>query len=154
MTEHYSAVFLLSRLQTELNRLFREFMHFGESTMEEGAWAPRVDVVESNDAIVILAEVPGVAGSDLKVEVAGNVVTLSGWKHSDPPSAHTVKFHRVERGHGRFTRRIQLLRPINGLQAEARLAAGLLTVSFPKIAEQRERSHVLEIHESEDSDDD
>jgi HSP20 family protein len=78
VAKRYPTISLFSRLQGELNRLLEEFRDFGETSLEGGEWRPRVDVVEMDEAIVILAEVPGVAARDLNLEVAGSVVTLSG----------------------------------------------------------------------------
>jgi HSP20 family protein len=153
MTNQYSTMLLLSRLQSELNRLFSEFMEFDEGNLVEGDWSPRIDVVESRDAIVILAAVPGMGAADVKLEIAGNLVTLSGHKRNEGVPGPGGQLHRKERGEGRFVRKIQLVPPVNTLRACAKLANGLLTVSFPKVEDQRQKIRVLEIVESEDRSD-
>jgi HSP20 family molecular chaperone IbpA len=102
---------------------------------------------------MILAELPGFAAADLTIEVRGKQITLSGTKSTRlPTGAQRVKFHCMERGHGRFSREIQLFAAVNTHQGSARLVDGLLTVEFPKIQEKRQEArllHVLEESEAE-----
>jgi HSP20 family protein len=145
MSRQTTSLLLLTRLQEEVNRLFSDFCELGESALEEGEWSPRVDVLESGASIVLLAEAPGLRAADLQVEVMGNLVILSGTKHIESGKAKRSKVHRLERRNGPFLRRISLLRPVNGLLARAELAAGVLTITLPKIEEQRERTHPIPI---------
>lgn len=155
MTRTYSSSFLVARLKGELDRLFHEALAFEEATFESGEWYPKIDVVESASAILILAEVPGIAASDLAVEVEGGIVTISGDKRpSAPPRTGRPRHHCVERGRGRFRRRVRLPSPVNSHLGRARLADGLLTVEFPKIQEQRRRALRLEVAPEEPGADD
>lgn len=147
MTRAYSAFVLVSRLQSELNRLFQEALQIQDRAAQVGSWQPEIDIVEDADCVRILVEVPGIAAADLVVEVAGNLLRMSGSKRVEQPEEQGVRFHRVERERGRFTREVRLLWPINTHQGRARLADGLLTVEFPKIQDQRQRSRVLPIEE-------
>ena len=71
--------------------------------------------------VQILAEVPGFAAADLKVEVRGTRVVISGTKSTALPEAQRVRFHCLERGHGRFTREIHVLSPVNTHKGTAAL---------------------------------
>ncbi|RPH57229.1 Hsp20/alpha crystallin family protein [bacterium] len=150
MAAKYAPLLLISRFQAELDRLFQEAVRLGESELPLGEWQPSVDVVETPASILLLAEVPGFSAADLKIEVRGTIVTLSGTKSTQlPEGVARVKFHCLERGHGRFCREVHLFSPVNTHQGTARLADGLLTIEFPKIEDKRREARVLHIEEDE-----
>jgi HSP20 family protein len=147
MGARYASLFFVSRFQAELDRLFQEIMQLGDSNLPMSEWQPSVDVVETPNAVLILAEVPGFAASDLSLEVRGKQITLSGTKSTPLPEAQRIKFHCMERGHGRFSREIHLFSAVNTHQGTARLVDGLLTVEFPKIQDKRQEARLLHIEE-------
>ena len=147
----YASLLFASRFQAELNRLFQEALAATEGEISAGEWQPPVDVVETPDNVLVVIEVPGLTAEELKVEVRGMLVTLSGSKSTRlPDEAQRVKFLRVERGHGRFRREIQLFWPVNSHQGTASLADGVLTLTFPKIQEKRQAARRLHIAEHGD----
>ena len=145
--KYASSLLFASRFQTEINRLFQEALSATEGEMPAGEWQPPVDIVETPDSVLVVIEVPGLAADDLKVEVRGMQVMLSGTKSTPLPEGERVKFQRVERGHGRFRREIQLFWPVNSHLGTASLADGVLTLTFPKIQEQRQAARRLHIEE-------
>lgn len=148
MGARFASLFFVSRFQAELDRLFHEVMQAGEGGLPLSEWQPAIDVVETPTAVLILAEVPGFPASELKLEVRGRLIILSGTKSTPlPGDAQRIKFHCMERGHGRFRREIQLFSPVNTHKGSARLENGLLTVEFPKIQDQRQEARVLHIEE-------
>lgn len=148
MSARYASLFFVSRFQAELDRLFHEVMQAGEGGLPLSEWQPAVDVVETPGSVLILAEVPGFPASALRLEVRGRLIKLSGIKSTPlPGDAQRIKFHCMERGHGRFSREIQLFSPVNTHRGTARLENGLLTVEFPKIQDQRQEARVLPIEE-------
>lgn len=149
MAARFESLFLISRFQAELDRLFQEAMQIGEGDLPLGEWQPAIDVVETPAAVLILAEVPGFAAADLRIEVRGTRIVISGIKSTALPDAQRIKFHCLERGHGRFTREIHVFSPVNTHLGTARLADGLLTLEFPKIQDKRQEARVLQIEEAE-----
>lgn len=150
MGARYASLFFLSRFQAEVDRLFQEAVKLSEGTLPEGGeWHPSIDIVETQSAVMIFAEVPGLSASDLQVTVRGTLITLSGTKSTPRPGAQRIKFHCMERGHGRFLREIHLFSPVNTHLGSAKLADGLLTVEFPKIQDKRQEARVLHIQEVE-----
>jgi HSP20 family protein len=149
MAARFESLFLISRFQAELDRLFQEAMQIGETDLPLGEWQPAIDVVETPAAVQILAEVPGFAPADLKIEVRGTRVVISGTKSTTLPEAQRLRFHCLERGHGRFTREIHVLSPVNTHKGTAHLRDGLLTLEFPKIQDKRQEARVLHILEGE-----
>jgi HSP20 family protein len=151
MAARYESLFLISRFQAELDRLFQEAMQIGENDVPLGEWQPPIDVVETPAVIQILAELPGFTTADLKIEVRGTRVVISGTKSTALPEAQRVRFHCLERGHGRFTREIHVLTPVNTHQGTAKLQDGLLVLEFPKIQDKRQEARVLHILEAEET---
>jgi HSP20 family molecular chaperone IbpA len=151
MAARYESLFLISRFQAELDRLFQEAMQIGENDAPLGEWQPPIDVVETPAVIQILAELPGFTTADLKIEVRGTRVVISGTKSTALPEAQRVRFHCLERGHGRFTREIHVLSPVNTHQGTARLQDGLLILEFPKIQDKRQEARVLHVLEAEET---
>ena len=151
MAARYESLFLISRFQAELDRLFQEAMQIGETDPPLGEWQPPIDVVETPAVVQILAELPGFTTADLKIEVRGTRVVISGTKSTALPEAQRVRFHCLERGHGRFTREIHVLTPVNTHQGTAKLQDGLLILEFPKIQDKRQEARVLHILEAEET---
>jgi HSP20 family protein len=152
MAARFESLFLISRFQAELDRLFQEALQIGEDDLPLGEWQPAIDVVETPASILILAEIPGFSAADLRIEVRGTRVLISGTKSTTTlPDSQRLKFHCLERGHGRFSREIHVFSPVNTHQGTARLADGLLTLEFPKIQDKRQEARVLHIEEREES---
>lgn len=148
MAGRYPSMFLFSRFLSEIDRLFGEALAMGEGDLPAAEWQPTVDIVETPEAVLLLAEVPGLAAADLRIEVKGMHVMVSGSKPTPCPAAQSPRFLRVERGSGRFVREVQLFWPVNSHAGSARLADGLLTITFPKVQEKRQAARVLAIVET------
>lgn len=114
----------ISRLQGDVNRLW------GES---RSSFSPAVDIFDDEDAIVMKAEVPGLAAEDIQVHVENGVLTLSGERKLENEE-HKDRYHRVERSYGAFTRSFVLPKTVDGEAIEAALDGGLLTLRLPKRA--------------------
>jgi HSP20 family protein len=152
MAARYASLFFLSRFQAEVDRLFQEAVKLSEGALPAGGeWQPCVDIVETPGAVLIHAEMPGLSASDLQVQVKGTLVVISGTKSTPRPGAQRIKFHCMERGHGRFYREIHIFSPVNTHLGTAHLADGLLTIEFPKIQDKRQEARVLHIQEVEGS---
>jgi HSP20 family protein len=100
---------------------------------ENGAprFAPLVDVLETQDALVLTAEVPGLKAEDVKIDVEKNVLTLSGERKLEKKDEKGA-YKLVERNYGSFTRSFVLPETVDGEKIEAALADGVLTVRIPK----------------------
>lgn len=114
------------------------------------AAAPAVNVAESEDAITIEAEVPGLDAGDVEISATAEEVVLKGTRPARPGDAVTggngdgeparrVTWHRRERSDGSFERRIALPVPIDAERVAARLVDGVLTVTCPKSAQAQPR---------------
>ena len=93
-------------------------------------WAPPVDVHETAGEYVITAELPGVLREDVQIQAQETRVTLEGARRQRTLACE--QFHRVERGHGTFSRTFRLPEPILADGITAELRDGVLTVICPK----------------------
>lgn len=123
------------------NRLARMF---DESSLPAGAasiWSPAVGISETNDQMVLTAELPGMSESDIHVELENNVLSISGEKteEREEEAAEERQYHVWERSHGAFRRSFTLPRTVNGDEVTASFTDGVLTVTLPKVAEAKGR---------------
>ena len=100
----------------------------GDSAMH---WAPAVDIRETDDALLVQAELPGVDKKDVKVEVHDGVLTLSGERRYEK-DVEEKNVHRVERAYGSFSRSFSLPTNIDSEHVEAEMKDGVLEVRLHK----------------------
>lgn len=95
-------------------------------------WTPPVDIVETAEAFILTAELPGLRREDLDIRFHDGQLTLQGTRPAiDMPCE---RYHRVERGHGAFFRRFALPTTVHAEGIVADLKDGVLTVTVPKAA--------------------
>jgi HSP20 family protein len=101
-------------------------------------WKPLVDMLETPDAYIFRAELPGVGKKNISIEIQGRRLKLSGERplESEPQLA---AYHSVERAHGPFRRSFDLPEDADLEKTEARYEDGILEITVPKCQEERER---------------
>lgn len=92
---------------------------------------PQFDVKETNDAVVIKADVPGIAEKDLDIKLANNFLTVSGKRETEKEEKGDTSY-RLERTFGSFTRSFALPSIVDVEHCQAELKGGVLTVHIPK----------------------
>jgi len=102
-----------------------------EMSGDNGAWAPAVDIVETTEAIIIIADLAGVERKDLKIMVDDQVVRLFGRREPTLRVAG-ARYHRMEIETGEFVRSFRITVPIVPNRVEASLSDGLLRIVLPK----------------------
>jgi HSP20 family protein len=100
-------------------------------------WTPPIDVHETVEHYVVTAELPGLRRQDLHIDVRDGRLTLSGIRRER--TAGCEQFHRIERGHGSFSRTFALPLPIDADAITADLRDGVLTVTCPKTGDSTTR---------------
>jgi HSP20 family protein len=136
----YGPIIELSRLQSELNRLFAAFVESNDKgAAPASAWDPNVDVVDDGETIRILVELPGVEAGDVKVSIRGRVVMIRGTKKGRIRAKEGMRFFCMERYFGGFLKSIPIPRPVNSHHAKTRLKNGLLEVILPRVPDLREK---------------
>jgi HSP20 family protein len=127
-------------LSVEVSRLFEELDRAfpGRRHLAPGTCSPLLDVLETDAAVEIVMDLPGVEPASVRVLIKSGIVLIVGEKiPSDPTDRADATFHLVERGFGRFARAVRLSEAIDARRANARLRAGELRVAVPKIVERR-----------------
>jgi HSP20 family protein len=102
---------------------------------DEAGWMPPVDLYEAPERYVLTAEVAGLSREDIQIQIQDGKLTLRGER--PPHDPQSVRFDRVERGHGRFARTFVLPHAVDAGAITADLQDGLLTVQIPKLFDRR-----------------
>jgi HSP20 family protein len=110
----------------------RHLAAFGSGLASAGEWSPAVDVYETEDTIVVAAEIAGVRREDVSIEVAGNVLTLRGSRPGGRAGAGPESYVRMEVPSGTFQRSFRLPWPVAEERVEAQLRDGVITVRVPR----------------------
>lgn len=119
-------------LQQRMNRLFEESLTSEAGNGPGGSWIPAADVWETDDAVVLELELPGVEADDVDVEVTRAEVSIRGHRRAPRTSGTPERFQCLERSHGSFARRFALTAKIDDRSARHTLEDGVLRVEIPK----------------------
>lgn len=112
---------------------------YGVGPTSTGEWTPMMDVYETKDCFYLVAELAGVRREDIRVEVDGNVVTLTGSRPFDRKGVALENYHRMEFSYGNFERTFTLPCAFDPDSVEVTLKEGVLTVRLPRQAVPRGR---------------
>jgi HSP20 family protein len=96
-------------------------------------WTPAVDILETSTHYIVIAEVPGMTRDELDIQVHEGRLTIAGERRERTQQCE--QYHRVERGHGSFSRTFHLPVAVDGDRVTADLRDGVLTVTCPKADE-------------------
>ncbi len=124
----------LARLRSEMDSLFERFFRDPWGWPEfpaTGLATPRMDLAESENAITVTVELPGVDPKDVAIDVTGNSLTVRGEKKQQKEDKRK-DYHFVERQYGCFQRTVQLPSTIDPDRVEARYKDGVLTIEIAK----------------------
>jgi HSP20 family protein len=124
----------LQSFQDEMNRMFEQFFRGG--TGEEAGWgvrtwAPPVDIYETDDALILKAELPGVSKDDVSIEIHQNTLILRGQRKHDA-EVKEEQYHRIERAYGTFQRSFMLPTLVDQEHVQATYHDGVLELRLPK----------------------
>jgi len=128
-----------------MNRMFDDFFR-GDVPLPQaslGPWSttwPHVEVSETNDAVKVVAEVPGLEEKDVELTLNDNVLTLKGEK-----KVETQNPLYTERWQGQFQRSVQLGSDVDPERVEATFNNGVLTITLPKRPEVQGKAKRIEI---------
>lgn len=128
-------------LRDRMNRLFDETVtQRGEDKdLMSTAWSPSCDIFETENELVLNAEVPGIDEDDIEVKIEDNTLTIQGERKLEKETKEE-NYHRVERSYGSFYRSFSLPHYINQENIKAEHDNGVLKVHMPKKPELKPRS--------------
>lgn len=129
----------LQRLRDRVGRLFMalEEATEAETPLASGAWAPPVDLCETEKTICIRVELPGVSAEQIKIGLSNTKLRIWGEKKRRPARRRIMSYLCSERSYGKFNRVVPLRWTISVRTASAELKNGMLHISLPKIEDRR-----------------
>jgi HSP20 family protein len=107
-------------------------------------WSPRLDVSETENALEIVADLPGLEKQDISVSLEDNLLTIKGERKEEKESKDK-RFHTVERRSGSFYRALRLPVEVENDKIEATFKDGVLTLSLPKTKESKKKVTQIDI---------
>jgi HSP20 family protein len=128
----------IGELAEEARRIFSELDRTVEAARLMGQCSPALDVYETEEALEISMELPGVEAEAVRIIIKESTVLILGEKLPRRRRGDG-NFHLVERGFGRFARTVHLTTPCHSAGAGATLVAGELRITLPKIVDRRGR---------------
>ena len=126
----------LAGLQDEVNRLFESSFSRRRDHSTLTSWAPAVDIFETENELVVKADLPEVQEKDIDVRVENNMLTVRGERKFEEKT-EKENYLRVERTYGTFSRSFSLPNTVNNEAIQAHYNNGVLTITLPKRAESK-----------------
>jgi HSP20 family protein len=117
----------LAQIQEEMGNVLSRF--FGEGP--EVTMSPAMDILETDNEVVVKAELPGLKAEDIKVSVENGALTISGEKRQEREQKDR-NYHLVQRRFGSFYRSVMLPSGVDADKVDARYHDGVLTLTMPK----------------------
>lgn len=127
-----------------LDELFSRMFGPGPRSSVSSAALVPFDILERPDSVVIRASYPGVAPEDLEVNIENHVLTIKGQVRFEEESEQTKVYLR-EITSGQFSRSIRLPEKLNEDAVEARFKNGVVTITIPKVIEEKLQPRKIEI---------
>jgi HSP20 family protein len=128
----------LSRFHGHMRQLMDDMLYqlSPRFILDQRIWSPQMDVLETPEAFMIIAEVSGLKKDEIHVTVKRNLVFLTG-KRQRPDLTNVVRYLQMEIEYGSFERSIELPVLVDESRIEAQYKDGLLTVVLPKKLSQK-----------------
>jgi HSP20 family protein len=126
----------VNSLQEQFSRLFDTSFPGRSSESNLTTWAPAVDIQETENELVLKADLPGIDEKDIDVRTENNTLTIRGERKFEK-QVNEDNYLRVERSYGSFSRSFSLPSTINTEAIHAEYKNGVLTVQMPKRAESK-----------------
>ena len=134
------------RFRDEMDRFFDDFVEQWPVRRDFGdrMWSPYVDVHETDNEVVLEAEIPGMEQKDFNVTIKDNVLTLTGEKNQEK-EVEEANYHRVERSFGSFSRTFTLPTMVAADKVLAKYENGVLKITLPKAEEVKPKEIEVEL---------
>ena len=129
--------------QDQINRLFHEAFDRSSDEANLTPWAPDVDIYETENQLVLKADLPDIKSEDLDIRVENNILTIRGERKFEK-KVDENNYLRVERSYGSFSRSFSLANTVNTEAIQADYKNGVLTLSIPKREEAKPKQ--IKVH--------
>lgn len=134
---HWQPFQEIESLQRDMNRLFDRFITTDGDKLNI-AFAPKVEIQETADAVHLKAEIPGIDLKDIDVQVSAEAVSISG-ERKEETKTEDRGMTRTEFRYGQFHRVIPLPTRIENTNVQADYKNGILQLVLPKAAEEKNK---------------
>lgn len=134
----------LQAIQEKIDRIFEESLRGKD--IASGLWTPAVDIYETDDAIILEAELPGMNEKDIEVRVEDNVLTIKGERKIEQERKEE-NYYRMERYYGAFQRSFTLPSNVETDKIRAEYKKGILKVLMPKKEQAKPKQIKVEVKE-------
>jgi len=118
-------------LQDQFNRLFNETFDRSWDEASLTTWAPAVDIYETEQELVVKADLPDIKPEELDIRVENNILTIRGERKFEK-KVEEKNYLRVERSYGSFSRSFSLANTVKTEAIKAEYKNGVLTLTVPK----------------------
>jgi HSP20 family protein len=138
----------LLTLQDRMDRLFQDSMTRNrgyEQSLAPGFWSPPVDIYETDEAVILKAELAGLNKNDVTIEIKESNLVLRGERKFEK-DIKEENYHRIERSYGSFSRTFSLPQTVDNSKVTATFKDGLLQIMIPKVKDARPKQ--IEIKEN------
>jgi HSP20 family protein len=108
-------------------------------------WSPAVDILETEDAVTLKADLPDVKTEDIDIRVENGTLTLRGTRRFEKDE-NVKGYHRIERSYGEFVRSFAVPPTVETDKVGAEYKNGVLTITLPKKETAKPRQVKVEIH--------
>lgn len=135
----------IETLRRQMDQVFEELA--GNNQQLETFWRPAVELKDTEDNLILRAEIPGVEGKDLDVQVTREAVAIRG-EYRREQQAQEHGMFRSEFRYGKFQRVVGLPVAIKNDQVQAEFKNGILTLTLPKVTEARRKVVKVNIADS------
>lgn len=122
----------METLRRQMDRVFDELAQVNPDRAT--VWSPAIELQDRENSLILRAEIPGVEGKDLDIQVTREGVSISG-EHRYEKQTEEKGFYHSEFRYGKFQRTVQLPVPIQNDKVEAEFKNGILTLTLPKLEE-------------------
>ena len=123
-------------LREEMNDLRTRLFGDGDEGWFTGTMVPALDMSETDNAVEVRMDVPGITAKDIDIQINGNLLNVTGERHEEKEEKGKT-FHRVERSYGNFSRSVTLPCTVAESEVAAEYHDGVLTIKLPKAEESK-----------------
>ena len=113
-------------------RLFQDAVNRLFSEPATRPWAPAVDILETQNELVLKADLPDVNLKDMNIQIEHGTLSIKGERKFEKVEGKGTGYHRIERSYGEFQRYFSLPDTVDPERIKADYKNGVLTVTLPK----------------------
>lgn len=129
-------------LRSEMDELMSRYVQDWNGGSLSEMTLPSTDISETDEAIEVKMDIPGLTAEEIDIEVRGNTLQISG-EHKEEKEEKGKTYHRVERRQGRVYRSIMLPAEVDEKKVNAECRDGVLSITLPKA--EKAKSHRIAV---------